>query len=198
MYTCSCRNGERTAPHAHQRWTGAALQPHEHYTTGNGIGNMKSWQKNKRHTHTWTDVCLERHHFWATAEHQCSSNSLETIISSVTVLIAENSQIASPGWIFTDDLLLSVYLFFFSFFNRAVQYNQDFYRVEIWTALLCVKVITCWRHMLKKLRLWIRGISLLNYYSTLWFVAVYDKYAFIRSRKDENKILCLCFCSYHI
>lgn len=28
------------------------------------------------------------------------------------------------------------------FFNRAVRYSQGFFRVEIWTALLCVKVIT--------------------------------------------------------
>lgn len=34
LCAASCRNGERTAPHAHQRWTGAALQPHEHHTTG--------------------------------------------------------------------------------------------------------------------------------------------------------------------
>lgn len=31
---------------------------------------------------------------------------------------------------------------FASFFDRAVRYNRGFSRVEIWTALLCVKVIT--------------------------------------------------------
>lgn len=34
LCVASCRNGERTAPHAHQRWAGAALQPNEHHTTG--------------------------------------------------------------------------------------------------------------------------------------------------------------------
>lgn len=34
LCVASCRNGERTAPHAHQGWAGAAIQPNEHHTTG--------------------------------------------------------------------------------------------------------------------------------------------------------------------
>lgn len=43
LFATSCRNGERTAPHAHQRWTGTAIQPNEHHTTGEGRGPTYCW-----------------------------------------------------------------------------------------------------------------------------------------------------------
>lgn len=43
LFAASCRNGERTAPHAHQRWAGAAIQPNEHHTTGEGHRPAYYW-----------------------------------------------------------------------------------------------------------------------------------------------------------
>lgn len=117
LCSCSCRNGERTASHAHEGRAGPALQPHEHYTTGNGTGNIKS-RKN------YTLLATVPHH---TQLKTRARGELSAVIMKCYDVMYCCRQ-------FSGDAYISLLL------NRVVQYSQDFFRVEIWTASLFVKV----------------------------------------------------------
>lgn len=125
VHTVSCRHGERTAPHAHQRWAGAALQPDEYHTTGEGCG--KSVKGRERQIwHQGVNFRVPRK--W---------NMLHLVLKCWTVTwFCQNwlkiNQVNSHDILFGFDSFIDN-CFFPPTHARVAQSNQGFSRVEIWT-----------------------------------------------------------------